>query len=250
MFLNTLFPNSDDARMVVHVGPLLDRTKGATRALRRYLDEPRDRELLLMHHGTERFGDVASDAGVTDIPIAAEDPHGDARTAGEMAVALGAEQLDFAIDALGVVGPDACVRRRVTLREAESLADQGAVPPRIRGKLRAGCEAMRHGVLRVRIGHPEALRRDRATVLVPDPAIPMRVAPPEREHDASRRAVSAAAADPGPDPPEDREDPPRDRDDPSRGPQDPSRGPDEPPGDPRDPPPQKLPGVKRPPLRA
>lgn len=178
--LSTFFPKNARPRTVVHAGPLVLKRPGGAKALRRYLRLPRRRELFLIHKGQEPLREVAQEAGVADIALVTS-ARQEAYAATELALALGARRLDFSIDEPGVCGPDGDALRQVSLSEAEVLARDPHVRPRIRAKLRAGCEALRQGVARVRIGDPAALLAGRATVLVPDPTVPLAELPPLRD---------------------------------------------------------------------
>lgn len=171
--LSTFFPKRARSRTVVHAGPLVLRHPGGAGALRRYLRIPRKREVFLVHHGQPPLREVARATGVADINLDSPTRQ-EANVATEMALALGARQLDFTIDEPGVAGPSGEPLPELTLREAETLARNPVVRPRIRAKLRAGCVALRQGISRVRIGDPAALTRDRATRLVRDPDAPVR----------------------------------------------------------------------------
>jgi len=128
--------------------------------------------VILLHDGHEPLHEAALDAGVTDISL--ESPaRNEANAAAEMTLALGARRLDFSIDESGVSRPGGDPLREISVREAESLAGNPNVRPRIRAKLAAGVTALRKGVERVRIGDPTALARDMATVVVLDPDIPI-----------------------------------------------------------------------------
>lgn len=170
--LPTFFPKHARPRTVVHAGRLVLKRPDGPGLLRRYLRRPRRRELFLVHKGQEPLRDAALDAGVTDIALDAP-ARDEANATAELALALGARRLDFSIDEPGVPGPDGEALERVSLSEAEALVRDPQLRPRIRAKLRAGCEALRQGVKRVRIGDPGALATDRATELVPDSAIPL-----------------------------------------------------------------------------
>ncbi len=159
-------------RDVVHAGPLLMGRADGAGALRRYLTLPRRRDVFLVHAGQERLRATAAEAGVDDIPLAAESAEQEARAAGDKAVALGARSLDFAIAESAVVSPNGEALREITTLEASALAANPRVRPRIRAKLRAGVAAMCEGVSQVRIGSPAALATDHATRLVPEPSIP------------------------------------------------------------------------------
>lgn len=189
--LSTFFPKHPRPRTVVHAGPLLLTREGGIGALRLYLRIPRRREIFLIHEGQEPLRDAAEDAGVTDIALdtaaGRETNAGEANATTEMALALGARSLDFAIDEPSVSHPrSGDPLREITLNEAESLARNPELRPRIRGKLRAGCAALRHGVSRVRIGDPRALARGQATVLLPDATVPLEL-PGWGRRDAHRR---------------------------------------------------------------
>lgn len=175
MLLPTLFPDRKRPRTVVHAGPLLLERPGGVGALRRFLRVPRRREVLLVHYDHHDGGSLRSaarDAGVVDIALGSPPPdevHEEALGVVEMALALGARCLDFTIGEPGVRGRGRGPLEEISLSEAESMERDPRVPARIRAKLGAGCEAMRHGVARVRIGDPVALTADRATRLVRDP---------------------------------------------------------------------------------
>lgn len=170
--LPTFFPKRARPRTVVHAGPLLLKRSGGESSLRRYLRIPRRREVFLVHHGEESLREVAKQAGVTDIAVDAPERQ-EANAATEMALALGARRLDFTIDEPAVSAADGDALGEISVREAEILARDPNLRPRIRAKLRAGCAALREGVARVRIGDPVALARDRATVLLPDARLPL-----------------------------------------------------------------------------
>jgi hypothetical protein len=176
---------------VVHAGPLILRRKSGLQALRRYLRVPREREVFLVHQGQVPFRELAHDAGVMDISLEASSRQ-EADAAAEMAVALGARRLVFAIDDPAVSRPDGERVGEITVDEAERLAHQPDLRPKIRAKLRAGCAAIRHGVSLVRIGDPPALTKGEATTLVPNAsaAEAMREQMPPR----APRAPAAAAA--------------------------------------------------------
>jgi hypothetical protein len=168
--LSTFFPKHPKPRTVVHAGPLLMKRTGGVGALRRYLRIPRRREVFLIHQGQTRLREVARAAGVTDIALDSAAKQ-DANAATEMALALGARRLDFTIDEPALTRPSGGALRELSLNEAERLARNPEVRPRIRAKLRAGCAALRHGISRVRIGDPPALAKDEATTLVVDPTV-------------------------------------------------------------------------------
>jgi hypothetical protein len=142
------------------------RRDGGVRALRRYLRIPRQREVFLVHHGQENLHRVARETGITDITVGATASR-EADAATEMALALGANRLDFTIDEPAVSDADGNRLGEVTVDEAALLARDRALRPRIRSKLRAACEALQLGMWKVRIGDPVALSRDQATVVVP-----------------------------------------------------------------------------------
>lgn len=194
-WLSTFFPKHARPRTVVHAGPLLLRRDGGERALRRFLRVPRKRELFLVHHGQAPLHHVAKEAGVTDITVDASAKE-EADCATEMALALGARRLDFTIDEPCVVAPDGSPLREIDVREAERLAADPEVRPRIRAKLRAGCSALRNGVTRVRIGDPPALTRGRATVLRPDLSAARQTSAPLPRGARSGGAPRVAAREP------------------------------------------------------
>lgn len=191
--LPIFFPRDRSPRTVVHAGPLLMKRPGGVRALRRFLRIPRQREVFLVHQGQESLHDVAKETGVTDISLESTAKQ-DANAATEMACALGARRLDFAIDDTGVSGRDGEPLREISVSEAESLARHPEVRPRIRAKLRAGCEALRQGMLRVRIGDPLALAKDEATVLVPDPTVLVEMQEETQEFSAPARVAAIGHA--------------------------------------------------------
>jgi len=198
MLLQSLFPKRARARSVVHAGALIAGAENGPRALRRYLRFPREREVFLLHNGQEMLSEAAEDAGVTDISLSEPHARAEAMAAAEMAVALGAGRLDFAIDDPCVTDPNGTPLQELTVEEAESLARRTTLGVRLRAKLRAGCEALRSGLTRVRIGNPAALLRDQATVLVRDPAVPVRITNSWVMPDGEGARQVAFAASPAP----------------------------------------------------
>ncbi len=190
-FLATFFPRPPRPRPVVPAGPLLIDRPDELGGLRRYLRSPRQRELFLLHQGEAPLRRVADEVGVVDITLSdatGDDADDGAREAAEMALALGAERLDFAIDEPGVADAEGLIVRALTPTQAEIMAHRAEIRPRIRAKLRAGAAALRLGASRVRIGSPSALKRDRATELVPDLREPQRA--------AGRTPLAATAPEP------------------------------------------------------
>lgn len=169
--LSNLFRRRPRPRTVVHAGSLLIRRKSGLQALRRYLNVPREREIFLVHKGQVPLREVAQEAGVTDISLEASSRQ-EADAAVEMAIALGARRLVYTIDEPAVSGPDGEPVGEIGVREAERLARQPGVRPKIRAKLRAACAAIRHGVSLVRIGDPPSLTKGEATTVVPEVSVP------------------------------------------------------------------------------
>jgi len=194
--LSTFFPTHQRPRTVVHAGPLLLSRADGERLLKRYLRIPRERQVFLVHRGRESLRDLAKQAGVDDIRVDTTDAK-EADVATEMALALGAGRLDFSIDEPGVIDRHGETLGAIGLRDAEALARDPSQRPRIRAKLRAGCAAVRTGVVLVRIGDPTALAADRATVLAPDEALSSSTHsgaqwPPARERVAAARGGARA----------------------------------------------------------
>ena len=158
-------------RTVVHAGPLVLAREGAPRGLERYLEREEGRELILLHGGQSTLKEIARESGVNAVRLDEMSDHEEEVAAADMAIALGAEQLEFAID-------EPCLRndlgrpiRELTAYEARAYAADARVPTRIRAKLDAGCSALERGLSKVRIGHPAALDRERATIVFPDPPL-------------------------------------------------------------------------------
>ena len=161
-------PRSRPPRTLVHAGPLVLARDGATSGLGRYLEREEDRELILLHRGQTAYREIARDTGVNAIRIEDLQAQEEELAAADMAIALGAEELEFAID-------EPCLRndagrpiRELTTYEARAYAADARLPTRIRAKIDAGCSALERGLARVRIGHPAALDRERATTVFPD----------------------------------------------------------------------------------
>ena len=178
-------------RTVVHAGPLVLARDDATMRLERYLDREADRELILIHHGQATLQEIAREAGVNAVRLESVSRESEERAAADMAIALGAEQLEFAID-------EPCLRddsgrpvRELTAYEAKAYAADTRLPTPIRSKLQAGCSALDRGLTQVRIGHPAALDRERATIVFPDP--PMDFGAELVDPDDSEPAASVAA---------------------------------------------------------
>ena len=155
-------------RTVVHAGPiLLDETDGVD-SLERYLARPSERELFLVHNGRPLLRQVAHDAGVSDIKVDPVQSAPEAEKAADMAVAIGARDLEFMIDRPALKNVTGQYIRQFTLHEAESYACDPTLRQEIRRKIWAGCDALRRGLERVRIGNPRSLARGRATEILPD----------------------------------------------------------------------------------
>lgn len=155
-------------RTAVHAGPLVLARNDAPTQLERYLDREEDRELILMHRGQPVLREIARETAVNAVRLEGFAEQTEARAAADMAIAVGAEQLEFAID-------EPCLRndagrpiRELTAYEAKAYASDARLPIRIRAKLDAGCSALERGLRQFRIGHPAALDRERATVVFPD----------------------------------------------------------------------------------
>ncbi len=185
-------------RTAVHAGPLVLARDGAPTQLERYLEREEDRELILMHRGQPAFREIARETSVNAVRLEGFEEQTEARAAADMAIALGAEQLEFAID-------EPCLRndagrpvRELSAFEAKAYAADARLPTRIRAKLDAGCSALERGLRQFRIGHPAALDRERATVVFPDPpmAFGAELFEPEDPEPADARAGTQRRRDP------------------------------------------------------
>ncbi len=183
-------PRARPPRTVVHAGPLVLARDGAPRGLERYLEREEDRELILLFGGQPTLREIARESGVNAVKLEQASRRQEDASAADMAIALGAEQLEFAID-------EPCLRsdtgrpiRELTVYEAREYAADARVPTRIRAKLDAGCSAIERGLSKVRIGHPAALDRERATIVFPDPpmALGLELAEPEDPEPAEARS--------------------------------------------------------------
>ena len=171
----TRFPMRTKQRTVVYAGPVAVAKPEQKKKLKRYLKNTRSRDVYLLHHGQRDLEEVADTTGVTPIRVDTETKQPEPRAAVDMAVALDAQHLEFPIEKPGIARLGGRYIHALTLREAERLAEEGVLKPTEREKLYAGCEAIRRGISMVRIGSPLALLRERATVIVPDPAMPIAV---------------------------------------------------------------------------
>lgn len=194
----TPFPNAPRRpRTAVHAGPMvLDKDRGPEQ-LERYLAGADERKMFLVHHGQPRLRTVAREAGVEDVRLNDRRPRPEAERATEMAIALGAEEIEFTIDRPALENDVGRPIQEMTAHEAERLAADPSRRPEVRAKLRAACEALRRGMRRVRIGNPSALSRDRATVIVPDPPMAMGMALSGPGEDTSGDAASPPEGRPG-----------------------------------------------------
>ncbi|MCR9094369.1 MAG: hypothetical protein NXI30_09140 [bacterium] len=163
--------NGRAPRTVVHAGPLVLARDGAPRGLERYLEREEDRELILLHGGQSTLKEIARESGVNAVRLEEMAHHEEEAAAADMAIALGAEQLEFAIDDPCLLNDSGRPVRELTAYEARAYAADARVPKRIRAKLDAGCSALDRGLMKVRIGHPAALDRERATIVFPDPPL-------------------------------------------------------------------------------
>ncbi len=188
-------PNSHRRRTVVHAGPLLAECPGGLLALSLFLKRARRRDLVLVHPCDRALAALAEEAGVTDLVLDADGARDPSLEAGEMALALGAEGLDFTIDEPAIFAPSGRRLRRLSVSAAEALARDPARRARVRAKLRAGGEAVRCGLARVRIGTPESLASGRATEIVPGRLARIRNAlrPPPRWASAHMPSTPAEA---------------------------------------------------------
>lgn len=179
-------------RAVVHAGPLVLARDGATTRLERYLDREDDRELILIHRGQSTLQEIAREAGVNAVRLESVSRDAEERAAADMAIALGAEQLEFAIDEPCLRNDSGRPVRELTAYEAKAYASDTRLPSSIRAKLRAGCSALDRGLSQVRIGNPAALDRERATIVFPDP--PMDFGAELLDPDDAEPAAPIAAA--------------------------------------------------------
>lgn len=168
----TTFPdNHREPRTVVHAGPLVLSEDDARSSLGHYLGQDETRHLVLVHHGQPALRAAARAAGIEDIKVDQIEDRPEDEFAADMAVAISARELEFTIDRPALKNSYGHLIGELTLHEAEVLAADRTLRHAIREKLVAGCDALRRGVGRIRIGSPNSLRRNRATVITPDPPI-------------------------------------------------------------------------------
>jgi hypothetical protein len=169
-----IFPAGDPqpTEAVVHAGSLTLDRPGGQQAMASYLrNEDADR-VVLVHDGEQALHEEAMRAHVEEIQTRDSSLRSDEQAAANIAVRRGAQRLDFAIDSTGVRARDGSPLRWLTLADADAMSRWSRLDRRVRDKLCAASLAVRRGVARVRIGNPRALRQDRATEIIPDPALP------------------------------------------------------------------------------
>lgn len=165
-----------EVRTVLHAGRILLGVDEDATGLSRYLAGEATKHLVLVHHGQPALRRSAREAGVEDVKVAEARERPEDAMAADLAVALDAQELEFAIDRPALQNQSGRLIGELTVRDAENYASDPALRDEIRDKLIAGCDAIRRGVSRVRIGNPAALLRDRATVIVTDPTTAFDVA--------------------------------------------------------------------------
>lgn len=197
--MQNLIPMKRNQRTVVHAGPMLLDEEHGSDALETYLARPRERELFLVHDGRPVLRKVAQEAGVADIKMRASEDAPQAEKAADLAVALGAEDLEYMIDRPALKNVVGSFIREITLHEAESYACDPTLRQSIRRKIWAGCTALRRGVDRVRIGNPISLARGRATVIVHDTPFALGAelnGPPDADRDSDSDSDRTPTPDP------------------------------------------------------